>query len=483
MRANRWFLVIWLIFLLNIAVFSASLMQRNLPTIIEKIKPSVVVILIYNEKGNLIANGSGFIINKNGDVITNRHVLKDATRAEVKTAEGKIYNIINVIAEDKEGDLIQVSVNIPKTEVQPLSINPSIPKVGERLIVIGSPLGLELTVADGIVSAIREIPKFGKIIQMTAPLSPGSSGSPVVNIEGEVIGVASYQIVEGQNLNFAIPCERVAKLVPTEEHHLTYWKAGRTKKKLALAEEFYNKGLAFLWAEDYKKALSQFEEAVKNSPNFAKAYFQIGFCSNELGRNNKALEAFKHTIRINPNDDVAHYNLGVVYQDLGRYDEAVDAYKHAIRINPDDSEAYYQNLGISYFLLKRFVDSIRALKETIRINPNIAEVYITLGGDYRYLRRYADAEEAFKKAIRINPDISSAHVGLGILYQDQGGYLEAVGAYKQAIRINPENVNAHALLGINYVLIGDKSSALEQYKILKKLDPDKANILFKAIYK
>jgi len=71
--------------------------------------------------------------------------------------------------------------------VQPQSIHPSFPEVGERIVVIGTPLGLDKTVSDGIVSAVREVPEFGKIIQLTAPISPGSSGSPVVNINGEVV--------------------------------------------------------------------------------------------------------------------------------------------------------------------------------------------------------------------------------------------------------------------------------------------------------
>jgi hypothetical protein len=78
--------------------------------------------------------------------------------------------------------------------------------------VIGTPLGLEQTVSDGIVSARREIPGFGRIVQMTAPISPGSSGSPVLNMRGEVVGVATFLIDMGQNLNFAIPAEITGRL-------------------------------------------------------------------------------------------------------------------------------------------------------------------------------------------------------------------------------------------------------------------------------
>ena len=87
------------------------------------------------------------------------------------------------------------------------------PEIGEKVVVIGSPLGLEQTAADGIVSAIRQYRSFQKVIQITAPISPGSSGSPVVNMRGEVIGVAFMLMSAGQNLNFCVPGENIANLL------------------------------------------------------------------------------------------------------------------------------------------------------------------------------------------------------------------------------------------------------------------------------
>ena len=185
---------------------------ESLPSLIKRIEPSTVIIFTYYNKGEFSKLGSGFFINQNGDIITNYHVLQGASSAEIKTSDGKTYPITYIVAEDEQSDLIRLSVDIPSQYVQPLSLNTSLPEVGERIIVYGSPLGLEKTVSDGIISAIREFPVYGKIIQITAPVSPGSSGSPVLNMKGEVIGVATFQMIEGQNLNFAIPSERIASL-------------------------------------------------------------------------------------------------------------------------------------------------------------------------------------------------------------------------------------------------------------------------------
>jgi len=193
---------------------------ENLPLIIKRIEPSTVIIFAYNDKGEPLKLGSGFFISQTGDVITNYHVIQGANSAEIKTSDGKTYPVTYILAKDERNDIICLSVDIPSKHVYPLSLSKIIPEVGERIIVYGSPLGLENTVSDGIISAIRDIPDYGRIIQITAPISPGSSGSPVLNMNGEVIGIATFQMVEGQNLNFAIPSERIASLNLAKENKI-----------------------------------------------------------------------------------------------------------------------------------------------------------------------------------------------------------------------------------------------------------------------
>jgi serine protease Do len=154
--------------------------QEELTEIIKMIEPSTILILTYDEEGIPLGQGSGFFISEDGEVITNRHVILNAAYAEIKTVQGEIYPITHVLAEDSEGDIIRVLVDIPQEKIKPLTVSVSTPEPGERIVVIGNPFGLEGTVADGIVSAVRDAPNFGTIIQITAPISPGSSGSPVV---------------------------------------------------------------------------------------------------------------------------------------------------------------------------------------------------------------------------------------------------------------------------------------------------------------
>jgi len=492
------------------------LAQESIQTIIKKIQPSTVVILIYDNRGKSLGLGSGFFINSNGEIITNYHVISGASRVDIKTADGKIYPIKQVLAEDRVGDLIRISIAVPRNSVRALSIAPEVPEVGERIFVIGNPLGLEQTVSDGIVSAVRDIPSLGKIIQITAPISSGSSGSPVVNTKGEVIGIASFQIVEGQNLNFAIPSDRISELKMFRIKSLTEWNAEREKVVIVSAEESFETGFAFILKGEYKKAAPYFEDAVKKSPNFAEAYFMLGLSYTNLERHIEAIEAYKQGISLKPDfahayfmmglsyfllrlyDEAigankqgilikpdyapAYYILGSAYFFLGRWNEAIIACKQAIRIKPDYAEAY-NRIGITYSRLELYYEAIESYKHGIRIKPNYAEAHYNLGYAYSALGRYTEAIEAHKQAIRINPDYAEAHFMLGMAYFLLERYQEAIDAYKQAIRLKPSDANTHFALGLTYIAIGDKSSALEEYKILKELNKDLANQLFNYIYK
>ena len=152
--------------------------------------PATVLVVTYNEKGQPLSQGSGFFVSENGEVITNYHVMDGALTAGIKTSDGSIYKITHILSLDVAADLIKMLADTGNNKVPFLSINNAAPEVGDKVVIIGNPKGLENTVSDGIVSAVRDVPGFGSIIQTTAPISPGSSGSPVVNMNGEVVGVA-----------------------------------------------------------------------------------------------------------------------------------------------------------------------------------------------------------------------------------------------------------------------------------------------------
>ncbi len=472
------FIVAVLLFILSVSPVSG---QENLPVLIKKAESSIVVIVTYGKEGNMLGQGTGFFINPEGDVVTNSHVLEGASRAVVQTTDGKEHALQRVLAEDKEGDLVRVSVEIPKEAVRPLHVREDLPEVGERIIIIGTPLGLDKTVSDGIVSAVRDVPAFGKIIQVTAPISPGSSGSPVINMQGEVIGVATFFVVAGQNLNFAIPGERIAKLARGQEETLSDRDERRIRGWLASAEGLYATGLHLLWAEEYAKALPYFAETVKRNPGHGAGYFQIGYCLSKLGQYKEAIESYKQALRITPKEAGVHSNLCAAYGKTGRYDEAIESCKAAIQLKPDFAEAY-SNLGWSYQRVGRHEEAIQACKQAIRLKPDFSSAHYNLGNSYSALKKYEEAIDSYKEAIRIQFDYAEGHSDLGAAYFHTGRIEEAIVSYKQALRLKPALAEAHLNLGMAYLRLGDKGSAIEEYKILKGLNQELANQLFNLIF-
>jgi len=181
--------------------------------IAERTMPSVVEIVTYDDAGDFIALGSGFFISPQ-KIITNEHVVDGAYSAEVFTNDG-YYDRITILNADKDMDLAILRVDA-EDEI-PLQINPDAQlKPGQRVIAIGHPLGLAKTVSDGLISGVHTIDAV-QIVQITAPISDGSSGSPVLDQQGRVIGVVYAGFDEGQNLNFAIGIETLNEFLALEE--------------------------------------------------------------------------------------------------------------------------------------------------------------------------------------------------------------------------------------------------------------------------
>ena len=198
-------------------------------------------------------------------------------------------------------------------------------RIGEKVYVAGNPKGLEGTFSDGIISRISTQGNR-KRLQMTAPISPGSSGGPVLNSKGEVIGVAFMTLRGGQNLNFAIPSKYVKTLLDTKalvtplskvKENIsadTYYKRGNTK---------YNLGL-------YKSAILDYTDAIRLNPDFAEVYISRGAAKSSLSEYFAAIRDYDTAIRLNPDNAIAHANRGISMYSLGRNMEAKTGLEYSL---------------------------------------------------------------------------------------------------------------------------------------------------------
>jgi tetratricopeptide (TPR) repeat protein len=464
-----------LIFVFLVISPSIVVAQDELPELVKRIKPSAVAIETFDARGEKLSRGSGFFIAQDR-VVTNRHVIENAHKAEIHSFTGAIYPVKGVIAIDAEGDLALLRVDAPAAQVRPLSLERTSPQEGESVVVIGNPLGLEGSVSNGIVSAVRDIPTFGRIIQITAPISPGSSGSPVVNMLGQVIGVATLQVTGGQSVNFAIPSARISQLQDGPLLSLSELVASSGRNKRARAVQYFRDGLSFLSKDDCEKALPYFEKAIESDSNYAEAWAQTGFCREKLGRHAEAIEASRKAVSLRPSAE-SYFNLGLAHYYLKQYREAAENYRNSIRLDPFNAADAHYALGLVYRDWGRGDEEIQAYKQAIKLKPDYVSAYERLGSRYLRSKKYPEAIETYKQITSLKPGDANAPNNMGEAYYEMGLTSDAVEAFKQAIRLKPDFGKAYYNLGRTYMAMKNRDAAVEQYNILQNLDQDWADRL------
>jgi hypothetical protein len=253
--------------------------------------PSVVLIEIYNSKGEVSAKGSGFLVSAEGAILTNYHVVAHTKQATVRLANDDAYDTVEVLEIDKRKDIALIKIKGFGLPFLKLGRSGDV-EVGETVYSLSNPLGVfQNTLSQGIVSGIRPGDGY-KYFQISAPISHGSSGAPIFNAKGEVIGIAVATIEEGQNLNFAVPIDYARGMVlamgspkslaaiyepepekPTESATtVSAPPASPVVSKVAISEEmkkssyWYVESKLFIWTK--KDADSELGEPVRDRHSF-----------------------------------------------------------------------------------------------------------------------------------------------------------------------------------------------------------------------
>jgi S1-C subfamily serine protease len=196
--------------------------------IVEKVAPSVVMILTGNGAGILDKLGSGVIVTNDGVILTAYHVVKGATQLQIRLKNGEIYDKVDLIGYDERRDV--AAIKIAATNLPLAKISPDESKIGGKVFVISNPNSLGWTVADGMLSALRmadDIPNAGhgfRVLQFSAPVSAGSSGGLLTDEKGQAIGLIVATLSSGQNLNFAIPLSSVDGMINSSQILMSFGK-------------------------------------------------------------------------------------------------------------------------------------------------------------------------------------------------------------------------------------------------------------------
>jgi DNA-binding SARP family transcriptional activator len=322
--------------LLAASVVPAAHAAKTPEQIFQQASQSVVVIHATDNEGNLVNQGGG-VVTAREIVTTNCHVIEGADSLEVLFRQQSYSATAASANEDR--DLCQVRV--PQLPAPRVTLNTGRVRVGQRVYAIGAPEGLELTLTEGLISSLREF-DGSQYIQTSAGISQGSSGGGLFDTEGRLIGITSFFVGEGPNLNFALPASWIVELdrgsraraaaapqEPAEARWLRRVSEARAKK-------------------DWPNVVSLSQQWVRVMPRNSRAWQELGDAYAATNRPRRAIPAYQQAVRYDAESFDAWHNLGWTYLALNQYDRAIEAIQEALRIRPGHARATY-NLGAAYY--------------------------------------------------------------------------------------------------------------------------------------
>ncbi len=333
--------------------------QGAVSRIVQASQGAVVQVLPFNKEGTPRNCASGFFISPDGTVVTASHAVQGARDIFIKISNGASFPVDGVSALDSDADIAILKVSGQGLPILKLADSDKI-TVGEPVVTIGSPLGFENSVSTGIVSGIRRQGDH-VTIQTTAPISPGSSGGPLLNEMGEVIGVTTSSVSAAQNINFATAINEVKKV-----------REGLgARTDIEKAVQAYLTGVLYMNKKEFANAEKSLVRATRLDPKNVDAWLDLGSVYYSLRQRDKEGDAYQKAVSLQPNNGQAHYLLGTWYEDVGQFERAVAEYRTAVKIDPMDDNAWF-DLGELELILGRRSVAAEAYEHLKTLNQGLA---------------------------------------------------------------------------------------------------------------
>ena len=463
--------------------------QKNLSAeeLFAGVSPAVVAITAKDDLGRPLGSGSGFFVPaelpgaalesaralssvvdrarkahelgyRYGIVLTNYHVIKAAADCDVKLADGREGSVLDVVTEDEKADLAILQIHVGSADSfasLALDEGPE-PTVGQTVYAIGNPEGLTNTLSEGIISGRREMVGGVSWLQTTAPISPGSSGGPLLTPNGKVIGVVTASRVEGQNLNFAVPVSAIQRLLAGPCKTREIWRGASILREESCA---YNVKLA-VWVsmgseggvqdkggeearrgavaplQKAKKYLDEgkYEDAIRSltdvGPSFPEKWSYL--LSYTLGKAHGKL-----LLQRSPQGRSKAYVFRDFVRNSPDFKSATQALKRSIELNPEFSPAYDQ-LCFCHRVADEWPEALLAAESLVRLVPRCYDAYSTRAMCFRGLWVQGVGSERaglldLLTAVELNPKDADAYFQLGVIYENLGEYRKQIKAYEDAI--------------------------------------------------
>lgn len=412
--------------------------------IFAKISPSIYTVKVGNGFGSGVVIGSETII-------TNCHVIHNGL--EIKVSHKEIMLDAALLYANPKTDLCQLDVPNLEAPVVELGVLDEV-TIGSPSFTIGSPKGLDLTISEGIVSSKRE--RDGHmVIQTTAAISKGSSGGGLFDNLGRLIGVTTFYVNEGQNLNFAMPADLIIELPETSV----------TSDKVSA--KYYQRANFFKTAEKNESAEINAREWVKEYPKHWLGWQYLGQAQIALNKKREGLIALKEAFRINPKEHTIAFIIGLIYQSQAQYKIALHWYEK-IDENVD-------RVNISLLKAACMIDSKQALK-AIELLEKLASEYTSprlnqlLGLGYSSVNKHKEAIYVLMDNTNDSKFGGEAWLRIGDSQKALGENFRALRSYKNSIGFNPEKAEAWEGLGKIAMELNDTEDIIKAHTKLLEFD-------------
>jgi tetratricopeptide (TPR) repeat protein len=409
-------------------------------------RASAAVVLIETTNGDTVSQGSGFFVDEAGVIVTCLHVIDGARSVTVSLRDGTRLDDVAVRAFDVEKDLAVLVVDLPADSTRPVSLDlgdTTAIEPGSEIIVIGNPLGLENTVTDGIVSAVRDAdeepadepggdqpPKLAlpqsRLLQISATISAGSSGGPVLNDRAEVIGVATSGVLWGTaGLNFAVPAGELPALLSQDDAmDLETFGERLADAQRELARPCFLDGRLAYERDEFEKARYHLERALQRFPRYEEALLLSGTLAMEAGEIDVAEERFELATQVNEYSADAWYHLGEVHQSKAlATGESVElaraevAFEKALEIDFRHARAAF-GLAVVQYGKGELDRAEKLLTIAIDSDPVFPDAHYALGEIRLRRGQINEARDAFENALWEDEDHAPSHFGMARLYME-----------------------------------------------------------------
>ena len=453
--------------------------KMTLKDIVKEAEQATFVIYTYDEYGTPKGIGSGFFIDKEGTGITNYHVLDGAVKAVLKTSDEEKYEINQVIASDRKWDIAKFTIKNDKNKTfNYLKFSNKEIEKGDKVYNISSPMGLEASVSEGIVSSLRSDGQHGNIIQVTAPISSGSSGSALLNHDGKVFAVATFKYNQGESLNFGVAIDE-EKLDLLEENEFAKRNSKFNRKDNFIILNVPNSGdqnvvlnalefkddatIAYFsytnldMSADHMLIWTKLGEGDKgflihdldNNKKYYITSSSIG-TDKENGTSVPLASNYKFKVFFPPIKDIPS-NIDIVegYEPKSWQfrNICIDEYKDNWEI---DMNAYQKEYAYSNMHEGHLADAENLFLAMLDEDPEDLQALNAMGIISFVLENYSNAEAYFTKAIEAHPNNSIGYLNRSQIYQLRGDNQSALRDLTQAVNnsAQPNDYYKRALLYI-----------------------------------